>query len=87
MLLAAIGCIIVSGIIWLPTTLTALSAAAAAQQAPPPDEEGEGDAVASLAAAGSSGVLWLLAGWGLITLFPVRTAKHASHPRKPPREG
>ena len=75
LLLAAIGCIIVSGIIWLPTTLAALSAAAAAQQAPPPDEEGEGDAVASLAAAGSSGVLWLLAGWGLITLFPVRTGQ------------
>ena len=73
MLLAAIGCIIVSGVIWLPTTLAALSAAAA-QQAPP-DEEGEGDAVASLAAAGSSGVLWLLAGWGLITLFPVRTSQ------------
>ena len=85
MLLAAIGCIIVSGIIWLPTTLAALSAAAA--QPAPPDEEGEGDAVASLAAAGSSGVLWLLAGWGLVTLFPVRTTKHASHPRKPPREG
>ena len=73
MLLAAIGCIIVSGVTWLPPTLAALSAAAA-QQAPP-DEEGEGDAVASLAAAGSSGVLWLLAGWGLITLFPVRTSQ------------
>ena len=85
MLLAAIGCIIVSGIIWLPTTLAALSAAATSQPAPP-DEEGEGDAVASLAAAGSSGVLWLLAGWGLVTLFPVRT-KPSTHVSKPWREG
>ena len=68
----------VSCVIWLPPTLAALSAAATQQV--PPDEEGEGDAVASLAAAGSSGVLWLLAGWGLVTLFPVRTSQARTRP-------